>query len=209
MSVPHEHVKRPRQKSRKWWQWFLLYPTLAVTFLGAIPQYVNVAKAYVYQVPVKQVFSAQMQNEMWTKNADCIRTAPQAQVTIEKQISVSASACASGDVLVDITYPNDKKVYRWIPFATLEPANDTSSDALLGGISLVTQALAMTTNPPRVSESAVVTQSERQVICQRWLDKRRLLRRIRDTDNTCHDEIVDTYTGKVESQKPAECKGNC
>src|SRR5205814_2454708 len=124
------------------------------------------------------------------------------QVTIEDHISISASACASRDILVDITYPDDKKVYRWIPFATLEPANtDASSDALLNGINLIAQALAMPPMSTLASESAGASRSDRQVICQRWLNKRRLLRRIRESDNTCHDEIVDTYTGKVESQK--------
>jgi hypothetical protein len=168
-----------------------------------------VAKAYVYQVPVKQVFSAQKQNEMWTKNADCIRKAPRSQLTLEEHIAIAVSACASRDILVDITYPDDKKVYRWIPFGTPEPADDSSSDALLNRINLVAEALAM--SPPSTfgSESAGTMQSDGQIICQRWLDKRRLLRRVRESDNTCHDEIVDTYTGKVESQKPAECKADC
>lgn len=209
MSVSHEHVKRSRQKSRRWWQWFLLYPTIGVAFLGAVPQYVNVAKAYVYQVPVKQVFSAQMQNEMWTKNADCIRKAPRSQVTLEEHIAISASACASRDILVDITYPDDKKVYRWIPFATPPADDDSSSDALLNKIDLIAEALAMPAVSPVVSESIGTAQSAGQIICQRWLDKRRLLRRIRESDSACHDEIVDTYTGKVESQKPSECKADC
>src|SRR5215475_8566492 len=126
MSDTQGHAKRTRRQ-RRWWQWLLLYPTLAVAFLGAVPQYMNVAKAYFYEVPVKQVFSAQMQNELWNKNAECIRTAPRSQIAIEEHILISASACSSRDILVDITYPDDKKLYRWIPFSMLESGNGEPS----------------------------------------------------------------------------------
>src|SRR5215471_11441859 len=113
MSDSHGPAKRSRQQSRKWWQWLLLYPTLTVAIIGAVPQYTSVAKAHFYNVPIKQVFSAEMQNELWNKNADCLLEAHPAQVAIQEHILVSVSACASRDVLVRIRYPGDKDLYRW------------------------------------------------------------------------------------------------
>ena len=229
-SDTHGTANRRRRQSRKWWQWLLLYPTLTVALIGAVPQYTNVAKAYVYNVPVKQVFSAEMQNELWNKNADCLLAAHPAQVAIQEHILVSVSACASRDVLVGIRYPGDKDLYRWIPFATLEsPDNQMSlleiarpsKDPMLNRLKVkgagsnagASNFLFSEGNvfpgetPSSISEGQ--TQSDRKVICQRWLPDGRLLRRIRESDKNCFDEIVNTYTGKVEETKPAECSPNC
>src|SRR5262245_40621902 len=117
----HDRTKRHRPR-RKWWQWILLYPTLVAAFIGAVPQYIDVAKAHFYEVPLNQVFSAETQNKLWTKNLDCAKTLSP-QVTTEEHILVSVIACASGDVLVDVKYPDGKEIYRWIPFTTLQTAH--------------------------------------------------------------------------------------
>ena len=60
----------------------------------------------------------------------------------------------------------------------------------------------------KIQSEPGVAQSQKQVICQRWVGNGRLLRRIRDA-SMCYDEIINTYTGKVEERKPAECMTSC
>src|SRR5215813_13356752 len=119
MNGSQDQTKKGGDKPRQWWEWVLLYPSLVVglsgALIGAVPQYVTWIQAYRIGVPSNQVFSAQTQNELWNKNADCAKALPR-PVTIEENILVSVNACPSGDVLVKVTYPSDKALYRRIPF---------------------------------------------------------------------------------------------
>src|SRR5262245_21617777 len=119
MNGSQDRTKGNQDNQRKWWQWVLLYPSLIVglssALIGAVPQYLTWFQAARIGVPPNQLFNAQTQNDLWNKNADCAKTLPP-PISIEENIRVSVNACSSGDVLVKVMYPNDKELYRWIPF---------------------------------------------------------------------------------------------
>jgi len=214
-----DQTKKGEDKPRNWWQWMLLYPSVVVglgsALIGAVPQYVNWIQAYRLGVPSNQVFSAQTQNELWNKNADCAKSLPR-PVKIEEHIQVSVIACSSGDVLVKVIYPEDKELYRWIPFKMVTSSSpetrapvtrDSLVDLLAANWRVSAGSLLMFVEEKIQSEPGGA-QSQKQVICQRWVGNGRLLRRIRDA-SMCYDEIINTYTGKVEERKPSECKTSC
>jgi len=219
MNGSQDQTKKGGDKPRQWWEWVLLYPSLVVglsgALIGAVPQYVTWIQAYRIGVPSNQVFSAQTQNELWNKNADCAKALPR-PVTIEENILVSVNACPSGDVLVKVTYPGDKELYRWIPLKmvtssspeTRAPVTRDSPIELLAANWRVSAGSPLMFAEEKTLSAPGVAQSQKQVICQRWVGNGRLLRRIRDA-GMCYDEIINTYTGKVEERKPAECKTSC
>jgi hypothetical protein len=212
-------IKEDQGQPRKWWQWLLLNPTLVVglggALIGAIPQYLTWIQAFRMGVPSNQVFSAKTQNELWNKNADCAKTLPR-PITIEENIQVSVNACSSGDVLVKVLYPGEKELYRWIPFkmvtaSSLETRVPVTRDLTVDFLAAswgASQAVLLPFAGERTVSEFRLGQTQKQVICQRWLGNGRLLRRIRDA-SMCYDEIINTYTGKVEERKAAECKTPC
>ena len=60
---------RPLRES--FFKLILLYPTLAIAAIGAIPQYIQVFKAMTWDVPVNSVNSAEREHNLWVKNVDC------------------------------------------------------------------------------------------------------------------------------------------
>ena len=210
-------TKGDQGQPRRWWQWVLLYPTVVVglggALIGAIPQYLTWIQAFRIGVPTSQVFSAQIQNELWNKNVDCAKTLSK-PITIEENILVSVNACSSGDVLVRVIYPGDKELYRWIPFKLVTSTSMETRAPITGNLPVdflaekwrvAEGSLFATETTPSEFRSG---QAQKQVICQKWLGNGRLLRRVRAAD-MCYDEIINTYTGRVEERKPAECKTPC
>ena len=90
---------------------------------------------------------------------------------------------------------------------TRAPVRDFLVDLLAANWRVSVDSLLMFAEEKIQSEPGVA-QSQKQVICQRWVGNGRLLRRIRDA-SMCYDEIINTYTGKVEERKPSECKTSC
>ena len=57
----------------KWWQWILIYPSLLIAVLGAIPTLIEAAKAYRYDVPIFTSAAAEKQVKLWERNIDCLK----------------------------------------------------------------------------------------------------------------------------------------
>ncbi len=56
------------RQPRRWWQWLLLYPALAVALVSAIPTYVEIFYSKKYEVPFGQSAAAKQQNDLWQRN---------------------------------------------------------------------------------------------------------------------------------------------
>ena len=189
---------KPRLKT--WKQWFLIYPTFAIAVLGAIPQYIDVIKGLVIGVDANQVSYAENQHRLWVKNQDCH---PELHTikTVENS-DVSVGACPTGDIQINIKYPDNSKVVRWYGFDELKnmSSNNNGLYELLG----IRTAVAEVT----IHSELQLLSLENQVICQEFLGKGKLVRIIRDGDE-CYREIINTYTGEVEERKPVECSTAC
>ena len=183
---------------QRWWQWVLVYPTLAISMLGSMPTITQwyQSRGVPDDVPIKLVAEAKGQNDLWEANFECTSKANFETVTNIHNRQVSAIVCPSGDVLVKVKLPgSEKEISRWVGVQSFEErkrsaANLIMSDAVAAGERIV---LAQATS----------------VVCQRWLNNGRLLRRVRDGGGHCFDEVINTYTGALESRLPARCDGGC
>lgn len=198
-SLPKDNTMS-KQPINTWKQWLLIYPTFAVAVLGAIPQYIEVIKGFNMGVDANQVSYAENQNELWMKNHDCNLSFNTIETIANSRVSIGA--CPSGDIQINITYPDDSTFIRWLGFDELR--EDTfSHNGLLEGLGIST-AVAEEIQPLR-TQSAL---SDVEVMCQKMLSTGRVVRIIR-AGESCHKETVNTYTGKVQDRKIVECSSTC
>jgi len=177
---------------KRWWQWLLMYPTLAIALAGAVPQYVQWTQALLIGVPTRDLDDAKEQAKAWERNVGCLKEIDHIKPSARTNYSIELVACPSGDILLTLTplQNPDDPVSRWIVTrnfftqiaqATLPTASQAEDAA--------TPAAA--TTPVRIID--IKTQG------------RIVIRRVLLADNTCVDETIDAYTGRRLSQAPAPC----
>jgi len=189
------------------WQSILVYPTLAIALITAVPQWIEKYQAYRLGIVQDRVDAALRQNELWAKNLSC-SAAPFAWYNNPSDVKIDATICNSGDIFVQAVTPDNKRHMHWVPL------DDVVTKVTTAEVSVVPSASAATLPglmPPGVSRPAAPLFHRAQtatVLCQKFLDDRRLLRRIQ-TPQGCFDEIIDTFNGVVVEKKPAPCVPQC
>ena len=93
----------------KWWQWVILYPTLAISFLSAAPQWVDKAQAMFNGVEDRGWDEAKQQQDAWRANLTC-SAAPFDWYSTPENLKVDATICNSGDIFVRVATPKQGKV---------------------------------------------------------------------------------------------------
>jgi hypothetical protein len=168
-----------------WWQWVLMYPTLAVAIIGAVPTYYEWVKP------------GEDQSQFWERNAACYQEAPTPQAVITKgNDRVEVTVCPTGDVLIKVTPSNTAEpVYQWIGHETL---TKKIANSLLPGLQ---EALAEERQRP--GERLVPSGS--RVICQRREANGLILRIIALANGQCRQEMIHPSTGKVVKSGSAPC----
>ncbi|CAM3319536.1 hypothetical protein POHY109586_01435 [Polaromonas hydrogenivorans] len=205
--TPATAPQHPTPKA--WWQWTLLYPTLIVAILGAIPTLLELIKSSQVGVPFGQSAQALEQEDLWAKNLRCTE-APLDGLVNPVNVYVDATICRSGDVLVRFMgTKDDQKSYRWVPVERFEKKVSVNSWL----------PVAMAGEPlfpmPRRRES---------VICQWQADSGKVIRKIRVDEPTrpgtsggstqpkneqCFEETVRTSTGDVVNRSSVLCTSPC
>jgi hypothetical protein len=179
-----------------WKQWFLLYPSFAIAIVGAVPQYIDVVKGILMDVDTSAVADAEEQQRLFIRNIDC-RLSLEA-VTTQTNSNVAVGACPTGDIQVDIQYPDGDRVVRWFAFEKFTPLQASLLSSFI--------KTAMADEPTNVNMK--LAQQNIQVICQQTLDNGKILRRV-SIANQCFDQVINIYTGAVEQQTPASCDNAC
>ncbi len=107
--------KEQTQKPNKFWYTMIMYPTLAVALIGAVPQYIEQWKSFRLDIPKDQLSQEQQQREMWEINFDCTREVfPHVVVTKEK-IHIEVTTCPTGDILIITRKPgHSRPTTKWI-----------------------------------------------------------------------------------------------
>lgn len=199
-----EQTKRNERKEphpRAWWQWVLVYPTLAITLVSAVPTFYELYRSFHLDVPFGQSAEASEQNRLWQQEFECVRKIDLKILTNEYHVQIGSDICPSGNILLMVNRPEwDNPQYRWLSWAQYAA---TSRNSTLPDLFA----------PAHAAESTelLLTQSPRgTILCQRWLDtgKGLLLQRI-ETPHGCFDQVINTYTGWVISSQPAACTPDC
>ena len=187
---------------QRWWQWILLYPAFAVALITAGPQCIDKAKSL--KLGVRSAAEAERQAQLWAKNASCAGT-PAPGFLSPTNVSVDATICNSGDILVRAVTPQQTQVFKWLPL------DDVVRTDTAGGFISAAQAanapLAGRSAPAAGNQVYKVALLQVNVLCTKS-DGRYLKRRVQ-TPQGCFDEVIDTYTGSLVSRNPAPCTPQC
>ena len=178
---------------RTWWQWILVYPTLAITLVSAIPTFLQLYRSLTMDVPYSKVASAINQDTLWKRNSQCLAARQIEGFTTSQGSNISLLECANGDLLVVLP-----KGLHWIAAEEIQVKKAQASI-------MFREAFAS----DRGMDHQLVAQGSRTVICQRWLRDGLLLLRVRYSNGQCFDEVINTYTGAVVSSTIAPCDPNC
>jgi hypothetical protein len=57
-----------RLSQKKWWQWFLVYPTILLALMVAMPTYYEMGSAYIKGIKAGDSDKTILSNKMWIKN---------------------------------------------------------------------------------------------------------------------------------------------
>lgn len=190
-------TSEPQTSPTRWWQWVLMYPTLGLSLLGAIPTYSNLAQSYLKNVPFDSVAIVNKDDELWDKNAKCFREKEYTGITTNHNIRVEVLMCPNGDILAKVEKPNGEEKYRWIGFENLDHRSAFFDR-------LVAKAYA-----DEGVAGLAFAQAGGQVLCKTFLGKGRIKRIIREPNGSCVEEIVNTRTGKVISSRSVPCSTSC
>jgi len=173
-----------------------MYPTLAISLFGSVPTIIQLYDSHRLEVPFDRVPAAKRQNELWETNFECTRKAKMETVSTSLNTQVSVTMCPSGDVLVTVQQPDSRQVLRWIDVKDLLKQSPQVMSGLMLG-----EALA--------AGDRIVGVRTSSVLCQRRLPNGRLLRRVMGDNVDCFAEVINTYTGVLESRVPAQCTSSC
>ena len=189
-------------KPMKWWQWFIVYPTIATSFFAAVPTVTNYWKSFTLDVKPVEVSDAETQNKLWVKNAACLINGKGLSIKTPQAFEVAATVCANGDILLAGRRADSQdQRQRWVPLSDVVPPLAPTADAHVDLFSLIPSAMA---GERHLTMSAQVE----KVLCQRWVSQGMLLQRV-ETSNGCFDQVVNTFKGVVVSRQAAPCAPQC
>jgi hypothetical protein len=189
---PSRETEGEKPKPDKWWKWVLLYPTLAISVISAVPTYIEFVGSNLLDVPFGEYREAKRENELWQENINCA-AAPFDGLKNKHNVEVDAVVCQSGNVLVRVKPPDNKTKYRWVPLET--PAQQRTAASLIS-----------TAHARSLRVVGEIAQGNFVVICQQWLGNGMIRRRIQDINGRrCFDEVVNTFNGQVVSTTAAPC----
>lgn len=185
------------KRQRKWWQWLLMYPGLLIAIVSAIPTFIELYDSHQFGVSFGFGKVAKQQNEMWERNFECMRIQAFHDVVTRHNVKVGTIVCPSGDVLLRAEAPESRILLKWVDVSTFRLDKRSSINLLFR------EAVAAD-----LSDNERLAQAS-DVLCQRWVKRGILLRRVKDPNGQCFDETIDTYKGIVISREPAPCDSNC
>jgi hypothetical protein len=190
----------------KWWQWLLLYPTLLSILLASIPTFIEIYKSINHEVPFGDVKRAEMSNKLWKNNVECT-AAPIDYLTTQNNVKVDATICKSGDVFVRGLSPTNEGFFAWVSVEeVLAQQNEFSKASDTALMMPIRNSFA-----DGFLSSNLEANQHTVVLCQRWIDNVRILRRVQVQNTGCFDQVVNTYTNYIESSQPVppRCQDSC
>jgi len=201
--APEADSKDGKQPMR-WWQWLIVYPTIATSFFAAIPTAGTYLRSLMLDVKATEVVDAETQNKLWVKNFDCVIKAKGLSIKTPQSYEVGATVCENGDILLagkrsDSQTPRQ----RWVPLTDVLPPAAPSTDSRVDLFSVIPSAMA---GERRSTISAQLPGET--IMCQRWVGEGRLLQRV-STANGCFDQVINTFKGIVISRQNAPCTPQC
>ena len=211
-------VARPRARTssngrkvksrRKLLEWGVVFPILLGSLLTAGPQWIDSIRAMMQGINSGTVKQAKQQAALWRKNLACAG-APYSWFNSPGDIKVDATICDSGDIFVRASTPGNQQYFKWLPLSDVVQGEEAGGGGIIPEANAATLALRAAPAPYSAAPPGVrLAQPVANVVCQKFLDDRRLLRRVK-TPQGCFDEVIDTFNGQVVSRKAVPCNPQC
>ena len=188
------------RKTKKIWQYFLLYPAVFGVFLGAIPTGIDLYKSIKYGIEVSEVAHAEKQKNLWIKNIRCMQGLSYHTVQTEDGATVQIGACRNGDVLIElIPKGGGTQVAEWV---SLDRAKAGSA---LGSL-LFSKAYASSLSLAAAASTAGTVKT----VCAPVIDEKAYtIERIIKRDNVCTREVNNMLTRKSIKTEVVSCNIKC
>ena len=202
----NQQIKTP---PRNWYQWLLVYPTFGLAVLGAIPTIIDATKALIYDVERGTTKLAEVQHSLFEKNLNCMKDKGFNTVVNQQNVEIATKVCDSGDVLLHGKRSNwSKGKLKWIAWGEIAPI--TTSTASLPLDFFISNAHASGINFREV-DSADLSNSlyPGQVLCQKWVGNGLLMQVVFTGNNSCIDQVVNTYNGLIIKRVNSTCRQYC
>jgi cupin superfamily acireductone dioxygenase involved in methionine salvage len=188
------------RKTKKVWQYFLLYPAVFGVLLGAIPTGIDLYKSFKYGIAVSDVAHAEEQKNLWIKNLHCVQGLTYHAVKTEDGSTVQIGACQNGDVLIElIPEGGATQVAEWVSL-------DRTKAAGAVGSLLVSKAFAAASG----GAAAVVASGEKvETICTSLNAQKQTIERIIKRNGVCMREVNNMITRKSIKREEVPCDTKC
>jgi len=98
----------------KFWQYLIIYPTLALSIGGSIPTVWNEVKAWKLGVNSSQLQLVKEQENLWHTNLDCIQQQGIYEADGADGVVVKVTLCPTGDVLLRYYYNDWGPIFKWV-----------------------------------------------------------------------------------------------
>ena len=112
----------------------LMYPTLAVALVGAVPQYSSWVTAAAKGLPLlgDAKYARQESDKAWDRNLDCLTNIEHIKPNANTKYGIDLVPCPSGDILVTLTplQSPGTHISRWI--VTTDFFSDIAQFSLVG-----------------------------------------------------------------------------
>lgn len=185
------------KKTRKIWQYFLLYPAVFAAVLGCIPTGINIYKSMKYGVAASDVAHAEEQKALWIKNLHCVQNLSYQTVQTDDGSTVQIGACKNGDVLIElIPKGGSQSVAEWVSMSRVRSAGAVGS-------LLFPSAVAASADG-----SFRVAQGPAETVCSNLDDATGVMVRVIKRGDKCFREEVNTLTGKNKKSE-VSCDSSC
>ncbi|SMX32933.1 hypothetical protein [Actibacterium lipolyticum] len=219
---PQPAARAAEPAPRKWWQWFFIYPTLAITLFTAVPEWATSVQEFILGLRETSLEEAQRLDGLIRKNVNCI-AAPYDWVAVS-EVHVDGTICPSGDVFIRVRMPgptgttispdSDLTFAEHIEFVEIDRLIEKYKEVQSRDLGLMAHAAVTGMTAPRPigpQSTPDVELAQGQVAfveCQEFVGDRTLVRHIR-VGGQCYKETVDTYTGSVTERMPIPCGQTC
>jgi hypothetical protein len=187
------------RKTKKIWQYFLLYPAVFAAILGSIPTGINIYKSLKYGVEVSQVAHAEKQKALWIKNLRCVQDLTYHSVKTDDGSMVQIGACSNGDVLIEVIPDGaETPVAEWVSINSVKAASTFGS-------LLVSKAFAANEG----GAATIASGSEVQTMCSNLDQKTMTMTKVVKQGGTCTKQIILVLKSKMVKRETVPCNTKC
>lgn len=178
----------------------ILYPTLAIALIGAIPGYCSAVESFMMKVPLGRSEEAKEQEALWAKNRKCLSEWKQDDYLIASgtDSTVSIALCKlTGDVLIEITSNKNptESVSKWIASSSIKQTQHAALqfDLLFAQSSQHQEPLIR----QRILSQDVCDTNEQKIV------------QIVRTAVGCFLKVTNPFTGRIIELRPIPCTLDC